>query len=383
MLNYNLNAVSSRDGTPVDVRRSNRNRIFRYICGQEKVSNPTISYDLKMSLPTVMQNTKELAGRGLISEVGELESTGGRRAKALAVVTDFRLAAGLEIEREHFTVVLTNLTGDILKSEDIALSFRNDPEYFRAVSDSVERFIDESGADRKRLLGIGIAVPGVLDPDRGLILSSHVLGVSDISFESVEHYFRYPCYFLNDANAGAYAEGLNSGPEENFCYLNLSESVGGGIYDRGELQYGDNFRCGDIGHMVLVPGGKDCYCGKHGCVDSYLSLRNLTDVSNGSVSVFFKMLESGSGEAVSAWDGYLSHLALLINNIHVLLDIDVVIGGTVGSHLGVRIADVRRKVLEMDPGLTDTMFVRSCSYHEDASALGAALYVVEDFVKAI
>ncbi len=62
-------------------QKNNRNRIFRYIIKCKTVSNPEITYELKISLPTVTQNTKELMNQGLIRETGELKSTGGRKAK--------------------------------------------------------------------------------------------------------------------------------------------------------------------------------------------------------------------------------------------------------------------------------------------------------------
>ena len=91
--------------TNMEVKKKNRNHIYRYICKCETVSNPDISYALKLSLPTVTQNTKELLELGLIRETGELQSTGGRRAKALAAVADYRLAAGLDITQNHISKI--------------------------------------------------------------------------------------------------------------------------------------------------------------------------------------------------------------------------------------------------------------------------------------
>ena len=71
--------------TNIEVKRKNRNDVFRYICKNSMVSNPDIAYALKISLPTATQITKELIEEGLVEEKGALESTGGRRAKALAV----------------------------------------------------------------------------------------------------------------------------------------------------------------------------------------------------------------------------------------------------------------------------------------------------------
>lgn len=80
-------------------KENNRNRVFRYICKQGTVSNPDISYNMKMSLPTVTQITKELIEKGVIEESGELHSTGGRRAKALTAAVNIKQAVGVDITK--------------------------------------------------------------------------------------------------------------------------------------------------------------------------------------------------------------------------------------------------------------------------------------------
>ena len=94
--------------TNMAIKKNNRNRIYRYIRKVEVTSNPDISYDLKISLPTVTQNTKELIEKGLVRETGKLKSTGGKRAVGLAAAADFKLAVGLDITRNHISLVLAD-----------------------------------------------------------------------------------------------------------------------------------------------------------------------------------------------------------------------------------------------------------------------------------
>lgn len=99
----------------IDVKRINRNRIFRLIYNNEKISKQDIAYRLGMSLPTVTQNLKILKEQGLIEEDGVLESTGGRKAKAISCIKNARFAVGLNITKNHISIVLINLNGDIVK----------------------------------------------------------------------------------------------------------------------------------------------------------------------------------------------------------------------------------------------------------------------------
>ena len=91
--------MDKKNETNMEVKKRNRNRVFRYICSHGTVSNPDISYAMQMSLPTVTQITKELIGDGLVEENGEFQSTGGRRAKALSAAVNARQAVGLDITK--------------------------------------------------------------------------------------------------------------------------------------------------------------------------------------------------------------------------------------------------------------------------------------------
>ena len=101
--------------TNKEVKKKNRNQIFRYICTHGTVSNPDIVSDLHLSLPTVTNTTRELLESGLLRDLGEMQSTGGRRARALCAASDYRFSIGLDITRNHLGILLLNLTRDNMK----------------------------------------------------------------------------------------------------------------------------------------------------------------------------------------------------------------------------------------------------------------------------
>ncbi len=372
--------MDKKKNTNREVKKKNRNEVFRYICKTGMASNPDISYELKLSLPTVTQITKELIERGLVEEKGEMESTGGRRAKALAVSENAGKAAGLDITKNHISMVLTELTGRILKYQRIVLSYAPGDDYYKEVCGKLEDFLKEGGCGRESILGIGISFPGIMDLEQEVVADSHVLGVRTLPFSAVSRFFPYPCHFLNDANAGAYAEGIQSESMERFFYLSLSNTVGGAVYSSGKLEQGRNFRCGEAGHMTVVPDGKACYCGKYGCLDAYCSAKCLTD---GRVEDFFERLRNGEPEAAALWENYTSYLAIAVNNIHMVLDCDIVLGGYVGSCMEEFVRDIRDKVSERNTFAEDSSFIRTCSHKIGAAALGASLKVIELFMEQV
>lgn len=373
-------AMDKKKETNMEVKKRNRNRVFRYICGHGTVSNPDISYATQMSLPTVTQITKELVGQGLVEESGEFRSTGGRRAKALSVAANAKQAVGLDITKNHVSMLLSNLTGEILKYVRIYKPYAPGDAYCREVNEELEHFLEESGAGRDKILGIGISFPGIIDLERGMIADSHILEVESVPFDSISRFFSYPCHFLNDANAGAYAEGIQSEDRNRFFYLSLSNTVGGAVYSNGRLEQGRNFRCGEVGHMTIVPDGKVCYCGKHGCLDAYCSAKCLTD---GRVEDFFERLKQGQQKEVRLWEQYMSYLAIVVNNLHMVLDCDVVLGGYVGSCMGGLIQDIQDKVSERNTFAEDGSFIRTCRHKTGAAALGAALNIIELFMEQV
>lgn len=369
--------------TNMEVKRKNRNDVFRYICRQGTVSNPDISYALKLSLPTATQITKELIEKGLVEEKGELQSTGGRRAKALAVSDSAGQAVGLDITKNHISLVLTDLGGSILKYKRIYHPFAAEDNYYVEVNRKLEHFLEEGGFKRENILGIGVSFPGIIDLKEKMIADSHILGVKSLPFAYVSRFFSYPCHFLNDANAGAYAEGRRPESPERFFYLSLSNTVGGAFYRNGELEQGKNFRCGEVGHMTIVPDGEKCYCGKRGCLDAYCCAKRLADAADGKLESFFKKLEQWEKEAVNIWDNYTSCLATAVNNIHMVLDCDIVLGGYVGSCMGERIRDVRDKVSERNTFGEESAFIKLCGHKTEAAALGASLKVIETFMEQV
>ena len=369
--------------TNMEVKKKNRNEVFRYICKHGTVSNPDISYNMKISLPTATQITKELIAEGLLEEKGELQSTGGRRAKALSAVVNARLAVGLDITKNHISFVLTNIVGEILKYERIYQPYISEAAYYQEVSKRLEQFLDESGSGKDKVLGVGISFPGIIDMDRGQITYSHVLGIEAVPFDSLSAYFSYPCFFLNDANAGAYAEGFHGDEAERFFYLSLSNTVGGAIFDGNGLVQGRNFRCGEVGHMTIVMDGENCYCGKRGCLDAYCAAWHLSDAADGKLEQFFCLLDQGDAEAVKIWDSYTDYLAIAVNNIYMVLDCDIVLGGYVGSSMGMHLQELWNKVAGRNTFGEKEPYVKVCNYKVAAAALGAALNVIEMFVSRI
>ena len=382
MNNVTGKPVTQEKGTNKALRRENRNRIFRYICRNGRTSNPAIAYALKMSLPTVLQNTRELQEMGVLFDAGELESTGGRKAKTVDVVADYRYSIGIDITRNHIVMVLTNLVGANLAWERIHIPYQDEEAYYKRLKELLRRFVAHNRVEKERILGVGFSIPGIVNFRTNRIDRSHVLELKDYPLEKIAGYIPYKTWFLNDANAGAFAEGFHA-PGDHFFYLSLNNTVGGAFYGKNKVLRGDHFRCGEVGHIVLVPGGKRCYCGKAGCVDPYCNALRLAGLENGRLETFFQNLHSGREPETQRWKEYVQNLALVIHNIHMMLDYDIIIGGYVGSAMGDSIEDIRKAVRELDLFDQEPSYIRPCVFHASESAFGAALFEVDSFISQV
>ena len=375
--------MTAEKGTNRAIRRENRNRIFRYICMNGRSSNPAIAAQLNMSLPTVLQNTRELLQRGLLYDAGELESTGGRKAKTVDVVADYRCSVGIDITRNHIVMVLTNLVGANVDRERVFLPFRDEEAYYQNMRQILQEFVDRNNLDGENILGVGVSVPGIVNQRLKRIDRSHVLGLENYPLEKLDSYIPYKTWFMNDANAGAFAEGFHAPEGDHFFYLSLNNTVGGSFYDRKKLLEGDHFRSGEVGHMILMPGGRRCYCGEEGCADPYCSALRLAELEEGNLERFFERLREGGSRECSRWKEYVHYVALLIHNIHMTLDCDIIIGGYVGSAMGNCIEDIRQEVRKLDLFGQEASYIRPCVFQISESAFGVALAEMESFISQI
>lgn len=135
--------------------------------------------------------------------------------------------------------------------------------------------------------------------------------------------------------------------------------------------------------MTVVPDGLTCYCKKAGCLDAYCSAKRLSDLTDKKLESFFAGLARGNEELVNAWEEYKKYLSIAINNIHMVLDCDIVLGGYVGSCLEPYIEEIGKMVSERNTFSEDGSFVRVCNHKVGAAALGAALQVIELFIEQV
>ncbi|MSR94033.1 ROK family transcriptional regulator [Clostridiaceae bacterium 68-1-5] len=376
----------------LQVRKINRNRVFRYINSVEKTSMPEIASALRMSTPTVLGVVKELLKEGIVEEVGEFGSTGGRKAKAYAARKDTRYSIGVDLTKNHVGITYTDFTQQAKCHERVYKPFEDTADYFQEVARLIRKFVEENQIDQDKILGMAMAVPGIVDEERGMITASHALGIHGVSLDKWKDYLPYPCKFTNDANAAAIAECAVSDIQGNMLYLLLSNTVGGAArmqtLNGGEglkprLYLGDNWRSCEFGHMVIRPEGNRCYCGKIGCLDTYCSALRLAEQTEGNLERFFVEMEEGNEKYRRIFAKYLDDLTIAVDNLRMQFDCRVILGGYVGCYLEPYIHVLQEKMRERDIFGSSGDYVMACRSRKEASALGGAVLVMEEYLESV
>lgn len=358
-------------------KNSTKSRILKYMFIHGNTSKAELSKALNLSMPTVLTNTSELITRGIVDEKGELESTGGRRARQIGLCAEHAYSVGVNVTANAVSMVLVNLCGEVVCKEKCNLQFSPGVAYCSQLGAQVTAFCAQTGIADK-ILGVGIAIPGIVDHDRRLLEKSHVLWVENYSLKMIEQSISFPVYFANDANAAMLSE--NPAILKNGVYLSLNHTLGGAICMDGMLFLGEQKKAGEFGHMLLVPGGKRCYCGKNGCADAYCAASVLTD--NGKIPLDDFMRRIGSDPACTEkWNSYLEHLAILVSNIRMAFDGDIILGGDVGGYLSAHTVELGERVMQYNLFDRDQSYLKNCTYKKEAAAIGVALQFFWSFME--
>lgn len=324
----NRMSVEERQSAMYDLRRKNRNRIFRLIYEKQQISRMEISNILSLSLPTVNQNLKELSSEGLIEFTGTFGSTGGRRPTIISLASKSFISIGAEISSSMIRFTAIDLLGERIGATRIMRRFQDAPAYFESFAANLETFLNQNGIERRYITGVGISLPGIISLDSKLLETAPTLGVTQFPLSRFSEALPYPCLFDNDASAGGFAEQFGRDERKTMAYLSIEKGVGGAVFIDGKPYDGLNRRSAEFGHICVHPqNGILCSCGNTGCLEAHCSIDRLTADFGIPLENFFMHLQRGEQPYTDRFQEYLSDLAVGIANIHMILDCDIVIGG--------------------------------------------------------
>ena len=347
-------------------------------------SRQTLAEVCGVSLPTLYRNLDELMEEGLVRLSGEEQSTGGRKAKGLAIVPDARFSVGVSVNEKTLRLVAADL-----RMQEIA--YRLLPFDVHAclegrapkVAAELEDFLNSYQLDRDRLLGVCVTIPGLVSEEEGMVYFAPALGAQNFPLRELLGEIPYPLKVDNDASASGHGECFARRSRESMAYLSLENGVGGAVILGGAPYAGKHSRSGEFGHICVEPGGLRCACGKLGCLEAYCSQKRFERSFGVSIEDFFRGVSEHRPEYEDLLYDALRHMAVGINSIRMTLDCDVILGGSLSEYLLPYLPAIRRYVLAGNPFAENADFVQFSRLRHHITPLGAALYFIRDFVESV
>lgn len=370
------------------IRGINRSILLNAIKTQGTISRADLAHLSGLSPATVTAITGDLISEDLVFEKETGDSSGGRPPILLALNPRGGFVVGVKLMENHAVGALTDLNATVLVKDTIDLADKKLDIVIDSLVSLVNRLIHQSDIRKKQLLGVGVGLAGVVDSSQGILRQSPFFGWKNTPLRDLlQRRLRVPIYIDNDVNTLTLGERwLGTGlPEDNFIVITIGRGIGMGMVINGQIYRGKSGGAGEFGHIVVDPAGPLCDCGKHGCLESYLSDRALLATARKEVNEdirdfddLVQRAQSGNEAAENVLTNAGALLGREIANLVNILDPKLILI----SGEGVRVGEIFFSALRASfhenvmPGLAEDTEIRVAPWGDDVWARGAASVVI-------
>ena len=368
-----------------------------------ETSRADIVKKTKLSAPTVTRIVDSLISSNLVSMVGKGDSTGGRPPKVIKFDGSHNYVIGIDLGATNIRAGLSDLEGlfinEIQTSTDI---YGGIDKICEQIGELSEKLIIRSKIDKQKVLGIGLAVAGLINSENGIIEYSPLFNWSKVDLrEELSKHISFPIYYDNVSRVTAFGELLNGVGKKyrDFICVNVAYGIGAGIIIGGKPFYGSQGFAGELGHVVVDQNssytGKD---GIRGCLEALSSgygiaeitkyrLSNdknsksvLNEIENITAKIVVDAAKAGDELAIEIFNDAMQHLGVAIDMLIKLFDPKVIVfsGGLTKSgdiffeKLSHAVMKNKLVALESD---NETKLLPS-SFREDAALIGAISLII-------
>ena len=377
--------MSEKGLTTIALKKINRSKIYQYIYRSKLTSKLQIVQDLQMGLSTVSQNLNLLENEGLIEKNGYFDSTGGRKANAIQIVSDFRISIGVGILKNMFHITAIDLYGNTVYTDTIPLTYSNTAAYYQQITDKVKDFIDKNQYPENKILGVSIATQGITSPDNTTVIYGNIMNNTGMRLKDFSRHLPYPCHLEHDSKSAAFLELWNHPELDSAVVFLLNRNLGGAIITNHQIHQGCSMHSGTIEHICVNPDGPLCYCGNRGCLETYCSANSLEQASGMTIKEFFPLLrEKKSPQLIQIWEDYLKHLAFAMKNLNLVIDAPIIISGYLAPYFTEDDTDyLLRQINSMTPFELKEEQILVGIHGQYTPAIGAALFYVKEFIQSV
>ncbi|MEZ9231893.1 ROK family protein [Vibrio amylolyticus] len=253
------------------VKQLNSAAVYRLIDQKGPISRIQVADVSQLAPASVTKITRQLLERGLIKEVAQQASTGGRRAISLTTEVEPFHSVAVRLGRDYVQFSLYNLGGHELVSAHHELHYTNQTELTNGLVSHLSQFIEHNRSTINQLIAIGIALPGLVDPEKGIVEYMPNTDIDNLPLGSIiKDKFDVECFVGNDVRGIALAEHYFGASQDcqDSILVSVHRGTGAGIIVNGQVFLGFNRNVGEIGHIQIDPLGEQCQCGNFGCLET-------------------------------------------------------------------------------------------------------------------
>ena len=286
-----------------EMRRANTNYILECIREKGPITKRKIQQLTKLSWGTVSGIIGVLLKDKIIIEKdSEDQNLGGRKPRVFDINPDRNYLLGIDVSLEGITGVLIDLKYRVVSEISRELSSRELHTVFNQIEETVSSLI-ETGGGKDKVLGIGLALPGYVDPVNGIWrFTHHFIGAQNNPIqEEISRRCGLPVKIDHDPRCVALMEQRIGCAKqiENFVLIRISMGIGMALIVGGHIYTGNDAGSGEFGHITVQEGGPLCQCGRYGCLEEYSSNRAviqyaMTAQRNGSSELLSNLSKKGS-----------------------------------------------------------------------------------------
>lgn len=371
---------------------------------RDGLSRVEIAEQTGLSAQTVSNVSRRLLDEGIIREAGQRILGVGKPRIILELDPNGGYAIGVHLDPAVITYVVLDLDGRVVAHASMTTPSGVTPgRVIDDMRDAIEAIIAEAGVERSRVLGVGIAAPGPLDLDRGVVLDPpllegwHGVALRDALAESTG----LTVLLEKDVTAATVAELWTSSAHErdDFMFFYYGTGVGVGLAIAHEAVRGATSNAGDAGHIIVDPDGPLCSCGRRGCLGDAIMPRALVgraiatgmidapghqldgrEVDEGLAKIA-ALAEAGEPAASAMLDEMADRTAVAVVTVANLLDLDtVVFGGPYWNRVSPHLLERVSAQVNASDALVTThpIAVTVSRIGDDVAAVGAACLVLDD-----
>lgn len=299
----NSTATSNKSGSiaPIFVD-SGEAEIMRALRRHGRISRSEVTSITGWSKAKASQEIRSLVNKGLLVEIGEGISQGGRKPGLLRINTQLGYIVGIDIGAINLQITMADVTGLVVQRRSEPTDVHLNPEtVLGRCSELITEMVIAQGGTLGQILGIGVGVPGPVDFAQGVLVAPPLMPKWE-NFR-IRGFFKeaFPSAFVvvdNDVNIMALGEqragdGVNV---DHFIFIKIGTGIGAGIISNGKLHRGSDGSAGDIGHICVDKKGPLCTCGNIGCLEAIAAgpaivSKAMEAAQNGTSPILSKMLK--------------------------------------------------------------------------------------------